>query len=278
VTNKRASLVEVRKFYGRLMAAASGSSDPRLERIFGFVAREAFLTPGPWQLMVNGRYVETPSADPVYIYSKSPVALDSSRGVNCGEPYLHAAWLGAVAPQPGEDIVHIGAGAGYYTALLAMLALPGGRVHAFEIDETLACKASRNLQHFSGVSVTWGDATSRSLPPADLIYVCASVVAPPLAWLDALRPGGRVIFPWVPAEGVCVALMLTRAKAGFAVRPFMSCGFVPCAGAADRAGCERAPSVQEAWSVRSVWARAERRPDRSAVAVCREVWFSSAPP
>ena len=160
MTNKRASLVEVRKFYGRLMAAASGSSDPRLERIFGFVAREAFLTPGPWQLMVNGRYVETPSADPVYIYSNSPVALDSSRGVNCGEPYLHAAWLGAVAPQPGEDIVHIGAGAGYYTALLAMLALPGGRVHAFEIDETLACKASRNL-HISAASASPG-----AMPPA----------------------------------------------------------------------------------------------------------------
>uniref|UniRef100_UPI001C081AA5 hypothetical protein n=1 Tax=Acinetobacter baumannii TaxID=470 RepID=UPI001C081AA5 len=64
----RASLDEIRKFHASLMTAASHSADPRLERIFELVPREAFVPPGPWQVMVGNRYVETPSADPAYLY------------------------------------------------------------------------------------------------------------------------------------------------------------------------------------------------------------------
>lgn len=144
--SRRASLGEVRKFYAELMAAASRSADPRLERIFELVPREAFLPPGPWQIMINHRYLQTPSADPIYLYQNSLVALDAAKGINNGEPFLHAAWIGAVAPRAGETICHIGAGTGYYTALLSMLALPGGTVHAFEIEEDLAGRARVHLE------------------------------------------------------------------------------------------------------------------------------------
>jgi protein-L-isoaspartate O-methyltransferase len=43
-----------------MMAVASNSADERLKRIFELVPREAFLGPGPWQIKVNRRYVETP--------------------------------------------------------------------------------------------------------------------------------------------------------------------------------------------------------------------------
>ena len=48
-------LEEARTLYARMMAAASRSSDPRLERIFELVPREAFLPPGPWHIMVEHR-------------------------------------------------------------------------------------------------------------------------------------------------------------------------------------------------------------------------------
>ena len=99
------------------------------------VSGEAFLPPGPWHVCVGGRYFETPSADPAYLYQNILVALDAPRGINNGEPFLHAAWIGAVEPKAGETVCHIGSGMGYYTALLSMLVLPGGRVEAFEIDE-----------------------------------------------------------------------------------------------------------------------------------------------
>lgn len=267
---------EIRRFHARMMAAASNSSDPRFERIFALVPREVFMGPGPWHMMVNRRYLETPDADPVHLYQNVLVALDVAKGINNGEPFLHAAWIGAASPRAGDTISHIGAGTGYYTALLAMLALPGGSVRAFEIDADLARRARENLVPFEGVSVVAGDATALPLPASDLIYVNAGVLAPPLAWLEALRPGGRMILPWQPTGTIGLALLVTRAKAGFAVRPLMPAWFIPCIGASDPGRCTRAPDIAEAWSVRSAWPTAERPPDETAVAIYRDVWFSRA--
>jgi len=160
-------LAEARKFYARLMAANSGSADPRLEEAFATVPREAFLGPGPWTVIVgrmvtagNGKVV-TPSADPVHIYQDVLVALDADKGINNGEPSLHAMWIGKIAPKPGEAVTHIGAGTGYYTALLARLVSPGGPVTAFELEADLASRATKNLEAYGNVTVIHGDAVIR---------------------------------------------------------------------------------------------------------------------
>ncbi len=266
------------------MAAASGSADPRLERVFELVRREAFLGPGPWHILASGpwlinvdrNYVETPDADPVYLCQNVLVALDPAKGVNNGEPFLHARWIGAVSPKPGDAVCHIGAGTGYYSAILSVLAQPGGSVNAFEIEQGLAEKARDNLQPFEGISVTTGDATELPLPPSDLIYVNAGVVAPPPSWLQALRPQGRMIFPWRPSQAVGLAMVISRQAAGFSVKPLMNSYFIPCVGASDAAQCIKTPDEREAWSVRSIWLSAEREPDETAVAICEHLWFSSA--
>jgi protein-L-isoaspartate(D-aspartate) O-methyltransferase len=276
MAGQRASLDEIRGFYARLMAAASRSGDPRLERVFELVPREAFLPPGPWKISVDRTYIDTPSADPVYLYQNTLVAIDPARRINNGEPFLHAAWLGAVEPKSGEIVCQIGAGTGYYTAILATLVLPGGRVEAFEIDEPLGAAAERNLAPFENARIVHADASRAALPECDLIYVNAGVLAPPVSWLEALRPGGRMIFPWRPSETVGLALLLSRHARGFAVRPLMPCWFIPCIGGSE-GECLRAPHFGEARSVRSAWLRATREPDESAVAIYRDLWFSSAP-
>jgi protein-L-isoaspartate(D-aspartate) O-methyltransferase len=264
------------------MAAIADTGDPRFERVFEFVPREAFLPPGPWHIMPSHimrkrRYVETPSADPIHLYQNALVAIDAAKGIHNGEPFLHAAWLGAVAPKPGEVICHIGAGTGYYTALLSMLALPAGQVHAFEIEGDLARRARDNLQPFAGVSVTTGDATKLPLPPCDLIYVNAGVVAPPSSWLRALRPGGRMIFPWRPADDVGLTVILHRSADAFEVMPLMPAWFIPCIGASSTEACTRAPDGREARAARSAWLVADKEPDDTAVAAYEHMWFSSAP-
>ena len=107
------SVEDARKFYAQLMAANAGSADPRLEEAFATVPREAFLGPGPWTVIVgrmvttgNGR-VMTPSDDPVHIYQDVLVALDADKGINNGEPSLHAMWIGRIAPRPGEAVTHV---------------------------------------------------------------------------------------------------------------------------------------------------------------------------
>ena len=270
-------LAEARALYARMMAAVSQSSDPRLERIFELVPREAFLPPGPWHVLIGQRYVETPSADPAHLYQNTLVALDAARGINNGEPFLHAAWIGAVAPRPGETVIHIGAGAGYYTAILSMLVLPGGTVLAYEIDAQLAEAARRNLEPFDNVTLIHTDAVKAKLKRSDIIYVNAGVVAPPARWLQSLKQGGRIIFPWRPTPKIGLALMAARSRAGFSVRIVGTSWFIPCSGASDEAMNLKAPSQTEAWKSRSIVLSSERAPDETATAVYPELWFSSEP-
>jgi protein-L-isoaspartate(D-aspartate) O-methyltransferase len=274
---RRASLAEIRGFYARQLACASQSIDPRLLRIFELVPREAFLPPGPWKILVAERYLETPSADAAYLYQNALVALDADKGINNGEPFLHASWIGAVAPQPGETVTHIGAGAGYYSAILSMLVLPAGRLNAFEIHEELAQAARRNLAPFENASVTAGNAAVLALPPSGLIYVNAGVVAPPVQWLAALRPGGRMIFPWRPSPAIGLAAIVRRAASGFQFKPLMPAWFIPCVGASDAAAGDIAPDHVGAWRTRSLRLTSEQAPNESATAVYEHVWFSAEP-
>ena len=265
---------EAREFYARLMAAHAGSADPRLGEAFATVPREAFLGPGPWTIIAGDGRVTTPTADPAHIYQNVLVALDADKGINNGEPCLHAIWIGRIVPRPGEAVTHIGAGTGYYTALLAKLVAPGA-VIAFELDAALAARAERNLAAYGNVTVIHGNAVTSPLPASDIIYVNAGVVAPPAAWLKALQPGGRMIFPWRPAERVGLAVLVTRTERGFACHPFMGSWFIPCVGASATDPSAKIPDRQRAARSRSIWPISDKAPDRTATAIIGEVWFSS---
>jgi protein-L-isoaspartate(D-aspartate) O-methyltransferase len=272
---RRASLREIRLFFAKQMALASGSDDPRLEHAFATVRREDFLPPGPWRIGLRDIWSQTPSTDPAFVYQNCLVALDEAKSINNGEPFLHAAWLGAVRPKAGDVICHIGAGLGCYTAVLSLLASPSGRVTAFEIEEHLAAGARENLKRFRNVEVVHGDATKLALPDADLIYINAGVAAPPVSWLKSLRLNGRMIFPWRPCESVALTLLVTRRVEGFEVKPLLPAWFIPCVGASDTGGCVKAPDAAEARSVLSIWLSSERLPDDSAVAIFPDIWFST---
>jgi len=269
------NIEDIRKFYARLMAANAASSDPRLEEVFAEVPREAFLGPGPWTIVAGNGKVTTPSADPAHIYQNVLVALDADKGINNGEPFLHAMWIGRLAPKPGEAVTHIGAGTGYYSAVLARLVSPGGSVTAFELDARLAELARKNLEGYRNATVIHGDAVTTPLPPSDIIYVNAGVVAPPAGWLKALRPGGRMIFPWRPSERVPLAVMVIRTEKGFACDPFMRSWFIPCFGASIADLAAKIPTREQAMRSRSIWLTNDKAPDRTATAIFGDVWFST---
>lgn len=272
----QAKLDGVRRSYARALARVSASPDPRLEQAFYRVHREDFLPPGPWKLLVEGQFVQTPNSDPAHVYQNAAIALDVRKGINNGEPHLHAMWIGAAAPQPGETITQIGLGMGYYSAILSLLVLPGGRLIGFEIDSDLAETARHKLSAYENVSVVTGDATSLEVPPSDMIYVSAAVVEPPEQWLRALRPGGRLIFPWRPTVDVALAMLVKRVSAGFEARPLMSCWFIPCAGASSHKSRLLAPNPSSAQRIRSLLLTRIQAPDESAVAIYEHCWFSSA--
>ena len=77
--------------------------------------------------------------------------------------------------------------------------------------------------------------------PADAIYVNAALPYPAPAWLVALRPGGRLVFPLHGKGGFGGMLRLTRPQAGDAwpARFISRAGFIPCMAPQDAEDAQR---------------------------------------
>ena len=137
----------------------------------------------------------------------------------------------------GETVVHIGAGAGYYTAILAKLVRTSGRVIAYEVETDIAERARANLARYPQVEVRARSGVGDALPEADAIYVNAAATHPVRAWLDALKVGGRLLFPLQAAHSTGDMLLITRPEQGDAWPARFLCGvvFIACEGAQDRA-------------------------------------------
>jgi protein-L-isoaspartate(D-aspartate) O-methyltransferase len=228
-------LEELRLHFGNLVTAHAGTSPgSRVAEVFASTPRENFVGPGPWRLFTASGYIDTPSSDPAFLYQDVTIALKPESGINNGQPSLHALCLAALGVKAGETIVHMGAGTGYYTALLAKLTGPKGRVFAFEIDPELANRAGNNLRDLSQVIVAAQSGSAGSLPPCDVVYVNAGATAPLDVWLDALLPGGRLLFPLTPDKGAGGMLLVTRSgQNAFPARFLCQVMFIPCVGARD---------------------------------------------
>ena len=223
-----ANLDQVRAFYADLVTSSARVDDDRLRAALATVPREQFLPAPPWRIYTQGGYVTTPGDDPVFVYQDNVIAILPDRGLNNGQPTLHATCLAALAPQPGETAVHIGIGMGYYTALLSELVGPQGRVEAIEIDADLAKQAARCLGERKNVAVHCRSGLAPPIPPADVIYVNAGVTAPSLAWLDALKPAGRLLFALTPGTGGGGMLLVTNTSPGYAARFVSPVWIIPC--------------------------------------------------
>jgi protein-L-isoaspartate(D-aspartate) O-methyltransferase len=113
----------------------------------------------------------------------------------------------------GDHVIHVGAGTGYYSAILAEIVGPAGRVTAIEVDPILAARAKESL------AAAWPQAavfaadgfTFRPDQPADTIVVNAGVTHFSAVWLDALATeNGRLLIPLTNAERWGCFLMITR--------------------------------------------------------------------
>src|SRR5215467_4085381 len=232
-------LESFRASYARLVATIAGvsvdstESTPFIEA-FTSVPREQFIGPGPWRIVTNSGYVTVPADDPAFLYQDFAVALQPDKHINNGQPSLHVRCLAALQIKTGEKVVHVGAGTGYYTALLATLVGPTGSVVAYEVDRQLADKAAANLKDYSNISLQNRSGVEAPLPECDVIYVNAGATSPMDAWLDALRTGGRLLFPLTTAHGFGAILLITRnTESQFAAKFVVQAAFIHCLGARD---------------------------------------------
>jgi protein-L-isoaspartate(D-aspartate) O-methyltransferase len=188
-----------RRFFAEEIEAIANLRNPRLVEALATVPRERFLRPGPWTVKSEPDFAapprQTPDADPRHVCHNLVVAIDPARQLYNGTPSLLAMAIDALSLEPGSRVLHVGAGLGYYTAVLAHCVGPSGRVVAIEVDDALAREARDNLAELRWVDLRHGDASTPINETFDAALINAGVTHPADWWLTALRPGGRMILP-----------------------------------------------------------------------------------
>lgn len=222
-------LSDFRAVFADAITARAGCRDARIREAFARVPRHEFVPPGPWHFSENGS--PTASADPALLYQDFSLGLE--RHITTGTPSLHARCLDACAVKPGETVIQVGTGMGYFTAILAELVGPTGSVRAFEIDP-VAEVAGQKLKPWPWVQIEARSGVTAH-EPADVVYAFAAVQQLPHQWIAALRPGGRLIVPIAPGAREGGMLLAERRDRGFPARFVVPARFIPCVGATDEA-------------------------------------------
>lgn len=224
-----------RRFFAEELEAVCNFRSPGLADAFAAVPREQFLRSGPWTVlgdsgdgfMMGGppRTRTTADADPSRVYHNIAIAIDPARQLFNGQPGTLAVWLDVLGLAPGARVLHVGCGLGYYTAVMAHCVGPSGRVVTYDVDESLASDARRNLASLEWVDVRHGDASDPLGETFDAILVNAGVTHPLDTWLDALAPDGRMLLPltgtmpaMAPTIGKGLAWLLTKQTAELSAR------------------------------------------------------------
>jgi protein-L-isoaspartate(D-aspartate) O-methyltransferase len=270
---------DARRIYAQHLVSELRQGHDRLYHAFAETPREQFLGAPPWPLL-RGGFMRQWTDDPRELYQDVLVGLDVELGINNGQPSLHARCLAECDPQRGDTALHVGAGTGYYSAILAYLVGPQGRVIAYEIEAHLAERAAANLAPLPQVGVRATSGAEPPLPACDVIYVNAGATHPVAAWLDAMRIGARLMFPLTADDGAgCMLLVTRRSERGYAARALMRVAFIACIGARD---AQASLSLRQAFAARSEHSirslRRDDRPDASVWCAGPGWWLSSDGP
>lgn len=249
------NLNELRQYYAEEVRAVANVQSEALVAAFAKVAREDFLGPGPWQIpnpdawqaiaptassKGGGSYRTTADDDPRHLYHNILVAIDADRKLNSGQPSSLAMWIDALELQSGDTVLHVGCGVGYYTAIMAEVVGPSGRVIGVEVDKDLAERARRNLSHLNWVEVVHASGAEFDAGACDAIFINAGATHPLGLWLDNLKPAGRLIVPLTVARDATSAgggfmLKVKREEQGYAARFISPVAIFSCEGARDEA-------------------------------------------
>ena len=238
------SVEEARRAYAEELRHLANVADERVVAAFATVPRERFAPPGPWQFygVLDGAYWQTPDDDPRRLYHNVVVGLLPDKGLNNGEPSLWAWHFDRLGLRPGQRVLQVGVGAGYYTAILAELVGSMGQVRAIEIEPELARAARTNLAPWPQVEVIEGsglDETSGHLEgPWDAVIAFAGAAVPIVAWHKRLAEGGTALQP-LTAEAGGIMLRVERRPTSFAARAAGRIWIYPCLGAREKADIDR---------------------------------------
>ncbi len=170
--------------------------DPDVLALLAQVKREDFVPP---------EYRDLAFAD---------LEIPLGRGEAMMQPKVEARIVQELALQPTDVVYEVGTGSGYLAALLAKRAR---HVTSAEIHPELRASAAKSLEAAGIGNVTLLEGDSALAPLAesafDVIVIAGSVPVLPQAFLDRLKPGGR-LFAVVGDPPVMKAVMARHPASG----------------------------------------------------------------
>jgi len=179
-----------------LQIVRRGIRDPNVLEAMRCVPREAFVEPG---------YEE-------FAYEDGPLPI--GEGQTISQPYIVALMIDAAEIKPGDNVLEVGAGSGYATAVISQIAR---RVYAIERHSSLGKAARFRFERlgYKNIELRVADGTKGwpEAAPFDAILVSAGGPEVPRALKAQLAIGGRLIIP-VGAEASSQSLRkVTRVSA-----------------------------------------------------------------
>ncbi|MEV7189166.1 methyltransferase, FxLD system [Kitasatospora sp. NPDC093102] len=158
-----------------------------VEAAFRTVAREHFLPGFP----LEASYADTPT------YTKADGS--GTRISAASQPAIVALMLEQLEARPGQRIFEAGAGTGVNAAYLATIVGPDGHVVAVDVDDDLVDGARKHLSDagITNADVILGDGAlgHPDAAPFDRIIATVSTSEMPTAWLQQVKPTGRIVLP-----------------------------------------------------------------------------------
>jgi protein-L-isoaspartate(D-aspartate) O-methyltransferase len=170
-----------------------------------------------------------------HAYENSPLPIGD--GQTLTQPFIVALMTDLVDPAPTDQVLEVGTGSGYQTAILAQLAK---ELYTIEILPALAQASQHRLDEegYRNIQYRIGDGYYgwAEKAPFDVIMVTAAVETIPLPLVQQLAPGGRMILP-VGKRRYTQDLMLLQknAEGDITYTRLLPVTFVPLAGEHDEA-------------------------------------------
>jgi len=193
-----------------------------VEAAFRAVPRHLFLPGVPLEQVYRDRHIVTKRIDDRDVSSSS-------------QPAIMAIMLEHLGLQPGQQVLEIGAGTGYNAALMAHLVGTTGQVTTIEIDADIVDRARAQLAvaGCANAQVVCGDGALgyASAAPYDRIIVTARAPDVLPAWMDQLKPGGRLVTPLLLRGAEQKVITFERAADHLVSVTLDHAGFIPLRGA-----------------------------------------------
>jgi protein-L-isoaspartate(D-aspartate) O-methyltransferase len=212
---------ELRDALTRHLVAEGTIHDLDVAAAFRTVPRHLFIPHVP---------VEIAYADDVVLMKRNQAGVAIS---SVSQPSIVALMLEQAGIRPGDRVLEIGSG-GYNAALLRELTGPEGSVTTVDIDAEVTERARALLGQagYDDVRVVQADG-EYGVPegaPYDRIVVTVTAWDVPTAWVDQLRPGGRIVVP-LRVRGQTRSIAFDRVDSHLESRSTTLCGFVCMQGA-----------------------------------------------